>query len=341
MATPADIKWMDAAARLASRHLGTTADNPTVGALIVDPNTQTLIARGVTAPGGRPHAETQAIESAGKKARGATLYVTLEPCNHHGKTPPCVDAVIAANIGRVVIGQTDPDPRTSGKSTEKLGLAGIDVTVLVEHQPSALLHGAFFKRVKTGLPFVSAKLAVSNDGMVGRKGEGNVPITGAEAKIWTHTLRSRVDAIAVGANTANLDNPSLNVRLKGLEARSPKPLIFTNKPEAVPADLRLIADYAAQVITTNGGLTQALRDVAKSGVNHLLIEGGPTLLNSLLDEQLIDQFYLLEGDKNIGKNGQLASMGSNIRDRLASLQFLDYSTEQIGADRVTLFRRND
>jgi len=341
MATPADIKWMDAAARLASRYLGTTADNPTVSALIVDPKSQILIARGVTAAGGRPHAETQAIENAGEKARGATLYVTLEPCNHHGKTPPCVDAVIAANIGRVVIGNTDPDPRTSGKSIEKLQSAGIEVTVLNKHRPTSLLHKAFFKRVETGLPYITAKLAVSNDGMVGRIGEGNVPITGAEAKAWTHTLRSRVDAIAVGAKTAILDNPSLNVRLKGLEARSPKPMIFTSKPELVPASLKLIADHAAQIINTNGGLTQALRDVAKSGVNHLLIEGGPALLNSLLEEGLIDQFYLLESGKNIGKNGHTASMGSNIRDKLASLQFLDYSTEQIGADRVTLFRRND
>ncbi|GLQ18222.1 bifunctional diaminohydroxyphosphoribosylaminopyrimidine deaminase/5-amino-6-(5-phosphoribosylamino)uracil reductase RibD [Maritalea porphyrae] len=341
MATPADIKWMDAAARLASRYLGTTADNPTVGALIVDPKTQILIARGVTAAGGRPHAETQAIENAGEKARGATLFVTLEPCNHYGKTPPCVDAVIASGLGQVVIGQKDPDPRTSGKSIEKMRLAGIDVTVLNKHLPTALLHKAFFKRVETNLPFVTAKLAVSNDGMVGRIGEGNVPITGAEAKTWTHTLRSRVDAIAVGAKTANLDNPSLNVRLKGLEVRSPKPMIFTSKPETVPASLKLIADHAAQIITTNGGLTQALRDVANAGVNHLLIEGGPALLNSLLEEGLIDQFYLLESDKNVGENGQPAASGSNIRDKLASFQFLDYSTEQLGADRVTLIRRND
>ncbi len=148
-----------------------------------------------------------------------------------------------------------------------------------------------------------------------------MPITGVEAKAWTHTLRSRVDAIAVGANTATLDDPSLNVRLKGLKARSPKPLIFTKKPEAVPASLKLIADHAVQIITTNGGLTQALCDVANAGVNHLLIEGGPALLNSLLEEGLIDQFYLLESDKSVGKNGQPATTGSNIRDKLASLGF--------------------
>ncbi len=240
-----------------------------------------------------------------------------------------------------MIGQKDPDPRTSGKSVEKLQLAGIEVSVIVEHSPTADLHRAFFKRVETGLPFVSAKLAVSNDGMVGRIGEGNVPITGVEAKAWTHALRSRVDAIAVGANTATLDNPSLNVRLKGLEVRSPKPLIFTSKPDLIGSELKLIAEYAAQIISTNGGLSSALREVANSGVNHLLIEGGPALLNSLLDEHLIDQLYLLESDKVVGENGQPASSGSNIRDKLASLQFLDYSTEQLGADRVTLFRRND
>lgn len=337
----ADIKWMDAAARFASQYLGTTAENPTVAALIVDPITNTLISRAVTAPGGRPHAETQAIAAANKRAVGATLYVTLEPCNHHGQTPPCVEAVIDAGLKRVVIGQLDADPRTAGKSVDKLQAANIDVRVLAGHQPTAILHRAFFKRLRTGLPFVTAKLAVSKDGMVGRIGEGNIPITGAEAKSWTHTLRSRVDAIAVGAKTARLDNPSLNVRLPGLEARSPRPIVFASSAENLPDDLKLSANSRLLILDGHPDHHIVLHSIADAGISHLLVEGGPALLISMLEAGLIDEFYLLESDIEIGAGGLLAVEGSNMRDKLASFGFLDYGTSKLGADRVTHFQRNN
>jgi diaminohydroxyphosphoribosylaminopyrimidine deaminase/5-amino-6-(5-phosphoribosylamino)uracil reductase len=341
MPTLADIKWMDAAARYASRFLGTTAENPTVAALIVDPKTDILVSRAVTAPGGRPHAEPQAIESAGEKSADATLYVTLEPCHHHGKTPPCVDAVIDAGIKRVVIGQLDADPRTAGQSVEKLRAAKIDVIVLVDHQPTAILHRAFFKRVRKGLPFITAKLAVSKDGMVGRIGEGNVAITGPEAKAWTHTLRSRVDGIAVGAKTAILDNPSLNVRLRGLESRSPRPIVISSATSDLPSGVTLGVDPRFLSVCGNKDMKSALQSIANEGINHLLVEGGPKLLNELLDAGLIDEFYLLESNIEIGAGGLPAVQGSNIGDKLASLGFLDYGTSKLGADRVTHFQRND
>jgi len=341
MSNLADIKWMDAAARHASRYLGTTSENPTVAALIVDPVQNVLISRAVTAPSGRPHAETQAISLANKSAVGATLYVTLEPCHHFGKTPPCVDAVIEAGIKRVVIGQLDADPRTAGKSVEKLRAAGLEVSVFTDHQATALLHRAFFKRQTTCLPFVSAKLAVSKDGMVGRVGQGNVTITGAEAKAWTHTLRSRVDGIAVGAKTAVLDNPSLNVRLKGLEKRSPRPIVFSSAPAELPSELRMRADPRFFAVDARSGLRSTLHSVASEGINHLLIEGGPALLNAMLDAGLIDEFYLLQSGTEIGAGGLPAVQGSNIGDKLVSIGFLDYGTSKLGADRVTHFQRND
>jgi len=337
MSVPADIRWMDAATRFATRYLGTTAQNPTVAAILVDPSNNTLVSRAVTAAGGRPHAETQAIEAAGPYAKGTTLYVTLEPCHHIGKTPPCVEAVIQSGIKRVVIGQLDADPRTRGKSVEKLQKSGLDVTVLKDHKPSALLHRAFFKRVQTGRPLVTAKLAVSKDDMVGHRGEGNVPVTGALAKAWTHTLRSRVDAIAVGAQTAILDNPTLNVRLKGLEARSPSPIVLSTRNRTSLIPLALNENPELMLIAYEN----ALENIAAAGFNHLLVEGGPTLLNAMLDDCLIDEFYLLQSNNAIGSNGLPAVQGSNMRDKLASLGFLDYGTNKLGVDRVTYFQRTD
>ncbi len=208
-----DEAWLDAAVATAAPLLGTTADNPTVGAIVVDSSGHEL-ARAVTAPGGRPHAETQALALAGAAARGATLYVTLEPCNHWGQTPPCVDAVLAAGIGRVVIGVIDPDPRTAGGGLERLAAAGVDV-VVADHAGSRRLHEGHIARKTRGRPFVIAKLAVSADGMIGRRDEANVAITGEEARAFTHQQRATSDAIMVGGATANIDDPRLSVRVEG------------------------------------------------------------------------------------------------------------------------------
>lgn len=324
----ADIKWMDAAARYAATFLGTTADNPTVGALIVDPKTGTLISRGVTAAGGRPHAETIAIEAAGERARGATLYVTLEPCHHHGKTPPCVDAVIKAGIGRVVIGQTDRDPRTKGQSIDKLRAAGIDVLVLKDSKRTAALHRAFFKRMETGSPFVTAKLAVSADNMVGEQNVGNVAITGVDAKAWTHTLRSRVDGIAVGAKTARLDQPRLDVRLKGLEKRSPKRFVFSRNGAEI---------FGGFITVAKNDLENALADIAALGINHLLVEGGPNLLNQFVEAGLVDALYVLQSNKEVGDNGLRASDTATYDAFLEKNNYVCISTSPLGDDVKKLF----
>jgi diaminohydroxyphosphoribosylaminopyrimidine deaminase/5-amino-6-(5-phosphoribosylamino)uracil reductase len=177
-----DLRWLDAAARLATPHLGTTAENPTVGALVVDPASQTILGSAVTARGGRPHAETQALDQAGAGAKGATLYSTLEPCLHWGRTPPCVDALIRTGIRRVVVGMTDPDPRTGGNGLKKLAAAGIDVKLAV-HPASRRLNEAHVARIQHARPFVTATLVVSADERV-RTLAGKPVEPGPRAQAW-------------------------------------------------------------------------------------------------------------------------------------------------------------
>lgn len=362
-ATPAQLRWLDAAARLALPYLGTTAENPTVGALVVSPEGR-LLGRGVTAPGGRPHAEPQALEMAGQGAAGATLYVTLEPCNHWGRTPPCVDAVIEAKIATVVCGCVDPDPRTAGKSVAKLRAAGTDVVVAHDHVLSRKLHRGFFKRVLTGRPLVTAKLAVSQDGMIGLPDKGNVPITGEAAKRWTHMQRALSDAVMVGAGTARLDDPQLNVRLAGLEHRKPLRVIVAGSEKLDPA-LNLFASAEIQptaiiakkdalesvshnieLIEVDGvgdapDLVSGLRRLGEKGISRLFVEGGARLTESLLSAGLVDRFELLESDKIIGPEGVRASVHFPLSERLPELGFRVVDWRSLGCDRLTSFEKSD
>ncbi len=299
--TPADLHWLDAAVALAAPMLGTTAENPTVGAIVVDPLTNTMLGQGVTAPGGRPHAEPQALAMAGNAARGAMLYVTLEPCHHWGRTPPCVEAVLAAGIARVVIGMVDPDPRTAGESVKRLLAADVDVLV-ADHAPSRRLHEGFITRVTLGRPFITAKLAVSADGMIGRPYTPNVAITGPEAQAFTHARRAVSDAILVGGSTANIDNPRLSVRIPGLEDRRPLRVVLAGA-QPLFANLNLFANVDSQrtvIIGLSGQRTPAniefwpipgthrpdLADVFATmgahGINSVLVEGGSALTEALL-----------------------------------------------------------
>lgn len=360
MSTPdgVDRGWLDAAVRIASPHLGTTAENPTVGALVVDPETQVLLGRGVTAPGGRPHAEPQALAQAGEGAHGATLYVTLEPCNHWGRTPPCVEAVLRTGIGRVVIGRVDPDPRTAGQSVRKMEAAGLEVAVL-DHAPSRRLHEGFVSRVGRGRPFVSAKLAVSADGMVGRPFEANVPITGPIARRWTHMQRATSDAILTGGSTAIIDNPQLTVRLKGLEQRSPRRFVLAGA-EPLSPELNLFDPSLgpqAEVIATPdrllaegipvcrlGGrgrpdLGRVLEFLGENGIGRLLVEGGPTLTEAFLALGLVDRFYLLQSPQTIGSDGQPAIVHDSMENRLHAAGLAEVDRRSLGDDMVRTFER--
>ena len=330
-----DLRWLDAAARIAMPYRGTTAENPTVGALVVS-REGALLGRGVTATGGRPHAETIALGMARQGAKEATLFVTLEPCNHWGKTPPCVEAVIRADVTRVVCGASDPDPRTRGQSIEKLKAAGIEVSVAHDHRPTKALHEGFFSRIERGRPFVIAKLAVSRDGMIGRRTSGNVPITGETARRWTHMQRAFSDAVMVGAGTAILDDPKLTVRIPGLESRKPLRVVMRGQRD-IPAGLNLFDQklgQAAVVVQGNG-----FNDLAARGISTVFVEGGARLNDSLLDAGLIDRFHMLEGDIEIGADGVPATVHSNLPERLAELGYEMVDRQPLGCDMLTTFEK--
>ncbi|MBB2791384.1 UNVERIFIED_ORG: diaminohydroxyphosphoribosylaminopyrimidine deaminase/5-amino-6-(5-phosphoribosylamino)uracil reductase [Rhizobium pisi] len=236
--TPDDEGFMAAAIRMSRLHLGRTATNPSVGCLIVKDGA--IVSQAVTALGGRPHAEPQALAEAGQLARGATAYVTLEPCSHHGKTPPCAEALIAYGVARVVISVTDPDPRVSGRGIAMLREAGIEVdSGVLEAEGRRSLAGYLTRQTKNR-PYVTLKLAVSADGMIGRAGEGQVAITGPEARAEVQTLRAETDAILVGIGTAISDDPLLTVRTPGLETQSPIRIVL-DPSLALPLTSKLVA----------------------------------------------------------------------------------------------------
>ncbi|MBB3136382.1 diaminohydroxyphosphoribosylaminopyrimidine deaminase/5-amino-6-(5-phosphoribosylamino)uracil reductase [Rhizobium pisi] len=219
IAQPEDQRFMAAAIRLSRWHTGRTATNPSVGCVIVRDGV--IVGRAVTALGGRPHAEPQALAEAGELARGAAAYVTLEPCSHHGKTPPCAEALIAYGVSRVVISVTDPDIRVSGRGISMLRDAGIEVTTGVLEEEGRRSLAGYLTRQTKNRPYVTLKLAVSADGMIGREGAGQVAITGPQARAQVQALRAETDAILVGIGTAIADDPLLTVRTPGLEAQSP------------------------------------------------------------------------------------------------------------------------
>ena len=237
-----DRRFMAAAIRLSRSHEGLTSTNPSVATLIVrdDGAGPVIVGRGVTAIGGRPHAEPQALDEAGALARGATAYVTLEPCAHHGRTPPCANALVAAGVARVVGAASDPDPRVSGKGYAILRAAGIAVVENVLADEAADLMAAYLIRSSKKRAEVTLKLALSRDGMIGRKGAGQVAITGEIARRQVQLMRARSDAILVGIGTALADDPLLTVRLPGLEARSPARIVLDRQCR-LPLSSKLVA----------------------------------------------------------------------------------------------------
>ncbi|NTB01807.1 bifunctional diaminohydroxyphosphoribosylaminopyrimidine deaminase/5-amino-6-(5-phosphoribosylamino)uracil reductase RibD [Agrobacterium tumefaciens] len=232
-----DERFMARAIEVSLRHQGQTLTNPSVGCVLVKDGK--IIAEAVTAIGGRPHAERQALEIAGEAARGATAYVTLEPCSHWGKTPPCANALVEYGVARVVVAVDDPDERVSGRGYTILRDAGIVVeTGLLRDEGKRALAGYLTRQVKKR-PHVILKLAVSADGMIGRKGEGQVAITGPEARHAVHQLRARCDCILVGIRTAIADDPELTVRIAGLEDRSPVRIVVDRQFE-LPLTSKLV-----------------------------------------------------------------------------------------------------
>lgn len=363
----ADERFMRNALGMARRGLGLTAPNPSVGAVIVD-DQGVIIARGTTEVGGRPHAERVALDRAGDKARDATLYVTLEPCSHHGKTPPCADAVIRAGIRRVVCGITDPHDVVAGQGLARLRAAGIEVVENVLADEARWITLGHILRVTQQRPFVQLKLAVSRDGRIAR-GDGHpVWVTGEEARARGHLLRAEADAILVGINTVEADDPRLDCRLPGLEARSPWRVVLDSRLSLSPQhvlclmaaaapvflvhaspdktdELARIEDHGVQPIAVARGddgrldLVSTLAALAARGVTRLLVEGGPHVWRSFLDRDLADEIVLFEGEGALGDAGLMPFVDRDLRWIEDLDRYEEADRRRLGADTMRRFRR--
>jgi len=338
---------MSAAIGLAARGLGATWPNPSVGCVIVSSGGQ-VIGRGRTATGGRPHAEVQALAMAGGAASGATAYVTLEPCSHHGQTPPCADALIAAGIARVVVAAGDPDPRVNGAGLERLRAAGIEVEAgLMEAEALETLAG-FFCRVRSGRPLVTLKLATTLDGRIATRAGESRWITGSEARRAVHALRGRHDAVMTGIGTVLADDPDLTCRIQGY-AQRPTIRIVADGTLRTPPTARLIATArqtptwllhhaespaAAQKLEAAGAiciqvpkdahgidLAAALTALGNFGLTRILVEGGAELAASLLRSDLIDRLVWFHAPALIGGDGRPAILPLGV-EHIAEMKHL-------------------
>ncbi len=366
-AKAADIRFMQLALALGRRGLGTTAPNPAVGAIIVKDGT--IVGRGWTQPGGRPHAEVEALRRAGDAARGATLYVTLEPCSHFGKSPPCADAVIAAGIARVVSAVEDPNPEVAGQGHARLRAAGISVDVGLGAADAAHDHAGHFRRVRDKRPHVILKLAVSSDDRIGAAGGKPVAITGDAAKARVHLLRAQCDAILVGIGTVLADDPMLTCRLPGMEARSPVRVVLdrslripgssrlvhsaretplwvvsSNLAEA-PAAMKLGA-AGAQVLRVNAAkglpgldLAAVLHALSDKGITRLMVEGGSRVASSFVAADLADEIWLLRGPGSIGADGVPALDALPLSSITQSPGFKVRASETLQNDTLTIYGR--
>jgi len=287
--------WMRMALREARRGIGRTSPNPAVGAVIVSARGR-LLATGWHRAAGRPHAEVEAIHRLARPglARGASLYVTLEPCSTHGRTPPCVEAIIAARFARVIVGATDPNPAHAGRGFAKLRAAGIEVIEGVLAEEASALNRAFNKWILTGIPLVIAKCALSVDGRISRLPEEGQWLTGERTRADAHRQRARVDAILIGAGTLRADNPRLTVR--GVPAaRQPWRVVVTRSGK-LPARSHLFTDEHRDrtLVYRDKPLEAVLRDLGGRGVTSVMIEGGAVVLGEAFDARLVDsvRFYI-------------------------------------------------
>ncbi len=362
-----DERLMRLAIAYGERNLGRTWPNPSVGAIIVREieGVPVIIAEAVTYPGGRPHAEPQALRQAREAARGATLYVSLEPCAHHGKAPPCAEAVIAAGISRVVIAVNDPDPRVAGQGCAMLRAAGITVTENVLSELAQRAHRGHFCRVRHKRPFVTLKLAQTADGFAGGEGGTRLHISSAMALAWMHMLRAHADAIVIGIGTVLADNPQLTTRLPGITHHSPVRVVIDSRLD-LPLDSHLVTtcrevpvwvvtctpDRAKanalraagiEVIDAEQGhdgrvdLPSALRALAEKGITRIFSEGGPRLAAALAEADLIDQAILATAPTVYGGNGIPAALPP-LRQALGA-RFTLWRRERAGVDDISIFER--
>lgn len=352
-----DRQFMSRALELARLHTGLTGTNPSVGSVVVRDGE--VVGEAVTAQGGRPHSETQALDMAGEKARGATVYVTLEPCSHYGRTPPCADALVEAGVSRVVIALTDPDPRVSGRGIAILRDAGIQVETGLMEVEARRVHAAYLTRQTKGRPHVMLKLAVSADGMLGRRGE-EVAITGPEVRAEVHRLRAQSDAILVGIGTVLADDPALTVRIPGLEDRSPVRIVLDRQLQ-IPLDSKLVKTARQVPVIVVAGPTEGgslsekrlkleaagveiidsteldilLAILAVRGMSSVFVEGGAVVADAFLKVSLVDRVMIFQGTGTVGEGG----LESPLKPSDMPARFTLVREETFGADRLYEYER--
>jgi diaminohydroxyphosphoribosylaminopyrimidine deaminase/5-amino-6-(5-phosphoribosylamino)uracil reductase len=363
----ADRRFMQLALTLGRRGLGRTWPNPAVGALVVKDGI--IVGRGWTQPGGRPHAEVEALRRASEAARGATLYVTLEPCSHVGKSPPCADAVIIAGISRVVSAIEDPNPLVAGQGYAKLRAAGITIDTGVGAREAAHDHAGHFRRIREKRPHVILKLAVSADDRIAAAGHKPVAITGEAARTRVHLLRAQCDAILVGIGTVLSDDPLLTCRLPAMEARSPVRIVLDSALR-IPAESRLMhsarqtplwlvasetAEAASAARLGAAGaqtirlapvpdaigldLEAVLHALSERGITRLLVEGGSRVAAAFVAAGVADEVWLLRGPDAIGEGGVAALDAMRLTAITQSPAFRLRASETLDKDTLTVFER--
>jgi len=360
-----DLDAMRAALALARRGLGAVWPNPAVGCVIV--KNGRIAGRGWTQPGGRPHGETEALRRAGEAARGADAYVSLEPCCHWGRTPPCVDALVTAGVQRVVVALEDPDPRVAGEGLRRLRTAGLNVEVGLCAAEATEVNAGFLSRLRLGRPLVTLKFATSLDGRIATASGESQWITGPPARERAHALRANHDAIMVGTGTVIADDPQLTCRLPGLDHCSPVRVVI-DRHLRIPPAARLVIDarriptwvltlrsadparratFLANRITlidvdpdSEGqvDLAAALRALGERGITRLLVEGGAGLMAAFLRARLVDRLVWVHAPLVIGGEGVPAIAGLDLAALADALAFERLSTETIGDDVLTTFR---
>jgi diaminohydroxyphosphoribosylaminopyrimidine deaminase/5-amino-6-(5-phosphoribosylamino)uracil reductase len=364
-----DRRMMAAALRLGRRTLGQTHPNPAVGCIVVrsEGDNRIVVGRGSTAPGGRPHAERIALAEAGAAARGATAYVTLEPCAHESKAGPCANALVEASVARVVTAMADPDPRTSGAGHEILAAAGVAVTTGVLAEEAARAHSGHITRITKGRPHVTLKLAVSADGMIGRREGERMLVSGKPAFEAVQIMRTAYDAMMVGIGTVLVDDPRLTVRLPGLARRTPARVVldaFARMPPTAKllqtideAPLRVFvasdapheriaalmaAGAEAIPVAASGGrldLAAVLQQLAIDGFTRLLAEGGAEVASSLISADLVDEVIIIRAPVIVGADGVRALGGMALSAIERSPRYRQIDVALVGEDVMLTYQR--
>jgi diaminohydroxyphosphoribosylaminopyrimidine deaminase/5-amino-6-(5-phosphoribosylamino)uracil reductase len=358
-----DARFMQLALTLGRRGLGNCWPNPAVGAVIVKDGI--IVACGWTQSGGRPHAEVEALRRAKKSAQGATMYVTLEPCSHQGKTPPCIDAIVKAGVARVVSALEDPNPEVAGRGHERLRAKGIAVDIGLCAEEARRAHAGHITRVTQGRPRVLLKLAISADGKVGLAGRKPAAIAGEAARARVFQMRAMNDAIMVGIGTVLSDNPLLTCRLPGMEARSPVRVVLDAQLR-VPLATSVVATVretptwivasrkastiAGEILEQKGckvfrvddedgrlDLDAVLKTLANEGITRLMLEGGPTLAASFVAADLVDEAALLYSEKLIGDGGIAPLEGMPLDALNGHLRAA--GSERFGPDTLEIYER--